>query len=322
MKEEFNFYTVTVSEEQADQRLDHFLGQSDWVKNRSQALHLIKKQFVTLNNQVLKSSYRLKAGDKIEIRILKKQEQEIPPYDFPVEIVHEDESLLVVNKPAGLVVHPAPGHEKDTLINALSHKTLSPGSSLLRPGVVHRLDKETSGLLVLAKNKKIEESLIQQFKERKVKRIYKAVSFSSPKTLTGTIESYIARHPVHRQKFTSLKQAQASAKQAITHYSVLQTHPEGFSYIECRLDTGRTHQIRVHLSSLSCPLVGDKVYGKPQLKNIKSQDILKAVKSLNRVALHAQTIGFIHPETKKEIFFEKSWPSDMRALLKVLQFLE
>ena len=322
MKEKFNFQEIVITKKQSNQRLDSFLGQTDFIKNRSQALHIIKKNFVTLKGKPLKSSYHLREGDKLLIKISKKNEDKIPFYSFPVEIIYEDSSLIVVNKPAGLVVHPAPGHEGDTLVNVLSKKNLSSGSSALRPGIVHRLDKDTSGLLVLAKDKKVEEDLINQFKQRSIKRVYEALSFSSPSALKGTIESYIGRHKTHRKKFISSREIRPLFKKAISHYSVLKTSLSGISLIECILETGRTHQIRVHMASLLCPLLGDKIYGKPKFKNIKSKELVVAIKNLNRIALHAKTLGFIHPKTSKEMFFERSWPLDIRPLLKKLQFLE
>lgn len=321
MKNKFNFYEVIVTKEDSSQRLDSFLGQTEWIKNRSQASLLIKKSFISIKDKPIKSSYQLKQGDKIQIKIPEEEEEGIIPYAFPVEIVYEDESVIVVNKPSGLVVHPAPGHKGDTLVNALSHKKLSPGSSSLRPGVVHRLDKDTSGILVLAKNKKSEENLIRQFKNRTIKRTYEALTSSFPSELKGTVESYIGRDKFQRQKFTSQAEASPSSKKAITHYSVKKTHESGIALIECVLDTGRTHQIRIHLQSISCSILGDKTYGQ-KLKSIKSKELLDIIKKLDRVALHAKSLGFKNPLSSKEMFFERPWPLGVRPLLKALQFLE
>ena len=316
--------TITVRKEFEGLRLDIFLAKIQMVQTRSQALKLISKNQVSLNNSPLKASYRLSQGDLLTVTLpFSKQKENLSPYHFPLDILFEDEEILVVNKPAGLVVHPAPGHEEKTLVNILFHqKNLSPGSHPLRPGVVHRLDKDTSGLLVLAKTKASQDHLIQQFKEHHIHREYWAVSLCPPSPFQGKIETWMARHPVHRKKFISLKEFQPASKKAISFYQMFRQHDSGLSWIKCHLQTGRTHQIRVHLSSISCPIAGDKIYGgqTKRLSSIKDLALKEMVKNLTRIALHAQGLGFIHPLSGKSMTFRTPWPFHLKALLEKLDF--
>ena len=310
-------YQVKVQSHQENFRLDQFLGQINLFKNRSQALKNIKREKILLKQKPLKASYRLKAGDILKIYI-SESSKEIASYNFPVEIVYEDEDVLVINKEAGLVVHPAPGHESDTLVNVLFHrKKLSSGSDPFRPGVVHRLDKDTSGLLVLAKNDFSEENLVQQFKDRSVKRVYWGLCLKLPEKEEGRIESYFSRHIKDRKKFQSLASFQKGAKKGITNYKILKKLKKGV-WMEYVLETGRTHQIRLHSADLKAPLLGDKVYGDVKMKFIKDEKWRAFCKSLNRVALHAQSLEFIHPRTKKKLQFKTTWPEDLKKLLKAL----
>lgn len=228
---------------------------------------------------------------------------------------------MVLNKPAGLVIHPAPGHPDKTLVNILCHKTnLAPGSNPLRPGIVHRLDKDVSGLLILAKTRNALKDLVQQFKAHNVEREYWAVCFRTPSLLKGKIETWVTRHPVNRKKFISLNQFKTGSKKAVTFYEVFRQGGIGFSWIKCHLKTGRTHQIRVHLSSLACPLLGDEVYGKRKLSFIQDSGLKKHIQNLNRIALHAHSLSFLHPMTKKRMTFKSCWPSDLKGLLTKLEF--
>ena len=191
---------------------------------------------------------------------------------------------------------------------------------LLDQGIVHRLDKDASGLLILAKTKMAQDHLIEQFKEQNVKREYWAISLHPPAPFKGVIETWITRHPVHRKKFIALEKFKEGSKKAITFYNLFCQHPSGLSWIKCRLKTGRTHQIRVHLSFLSCSLVGDKVYGSQKLSFIKDSFVKEEVKSLNRIALHSHSLSFLHPLSGKKMNFTSSWPCDLKALLKSLDF--
>lgn len=316
-------YEITVPKEQGSFRLDQFLGEQSLFKNRSQALKAIKQKKVLLKEKPLKPSFQLKEGDVLTIYLPTKPFEELAPYDFPVPCLYEDEDVLVVNKPAGLVTHPAPGHQSDTLINALfQKKKLSPGSHPLRPGLVHRLDKDTSGLLVMAKNKLSEENLIEQFKTRTIERIYWGIALKPPRQSKGKIESYLTRHPKDRKRFISLPTAPSSGgKKAITNYRILKQHASGLTWMEYSLETGRTHQIRVHSTDLNCPLTGDKIYGRAKWKNLQSKQLQNLCKTLNRVALHAHTLRFHHPQSGKLLSFTSPWPNDLLPLLKYLNFL-
>ena len=235
----------------------------------------------------------------------------------------EDEEILVVNKPAGLVVHPSLGHESDTLVNRLIYdKKLSCGTDSFRPGVVHRLDKDVSGLLVFAKSKTAETHLIQQFKQRHVKRIYWAITSKAPLSPEDKVETYLSRHPKKRKLFISSHSPLQGSKKAITFYKVLkQDSLSGLAWLECRLKTGRTHQIRLHLTSLGCPLIGDRTYGSFKgFYSFKDQEVSKLCQSLNRIALHAYSLGFVHPIIEKELYFSVPWPEDIKRLVESLHF--
>ena len=312
---------LEVSKKDANLRVDVFLAQKGLVSSRSQALKLLSNKKVLLNKKPLKASYCLREKDILFVSIENKPEF-LKPYQLPLDIVFEDEDILVINKPAGLVVHPAPGHEDKTLVNVLaSTKKLSSGSHPLRPGIVHRLDKDTSGLLLLAKTNQSEKVLIEDFKKRRIQREYRALSLRPPSPVEGRMESWLSRHPVHRKKFISLKEYKTGSKKAITLYQLIKQHSSGISWIKCQLETGRTHQIRVHLSSLSCPLIGDSVYGSKKLSCLKDSDLKKEIQNLKRIALHAQSLRLSHPRFKKTLYFKTDWPEDLKNLIKKLEFL-
>ena len=312
-------YTVKINTSNEGLRLDKFLGETDFIGSRSQALKLITDKKVLLKNKALKASHKLKLGEVLKISVPPTEKQNLSSYDIDIDIVYEDKDILVVNKAAGLVVHPAPGHSSDTLVNALFfRKKLSSGSSQLRPGVVHRLDKDTSGLLILSKNKKAEQNLIEQFKNKSVTRNYWALSLETPRPIEGTVQSYLCRHPISRKKFISIKDYKPGSKKAITHYKVLKQHNNGITLIECQLETGRTHQIRVHLNSLNCPVLGDSFYSK---KKPKSKNLQKMIEESSRIALHAYKLKFQHPRLKKNMVFQIDWPKDLKPLLKNLNFI-
>lgn len=310
-------------------RLDKALALRPEIETRSRASHLIDESLVTVNGRPAKASVVIKAGDQIEVQLPEPEPSDLVAYDFPLDILFEDEHLIVINKPSGLVVHPAAGHAQDTLVNALIHHTkdLSMKFGEQRPGIVHRLDKETSGVLVVAKNDKAHEILTQQFKDRSIHRIYYAITIGIPKPMKGQSQSYLARHPVDRKRYASVlgedRKVQttkspepAVGKWAVTHYEVLQNHG-GLSYCKLKLETGRTHQIRVHLSEKGTPIAGDELYGADKrIKSIASKKIQVDLKSLNRFLLHAAELGFTHPVTGKELFFAQDWPEDIKALIK------
>ena len=310
-----------ITENEEGLRLDQALTKAGFAENRSQALKLIKLQRVTFQNQPLRASHKVKSGEIFHIVLFQKKPLSISKK--PLECLYEDEAVLVVNKPAGLVVHPAPGHDSDTLINRLmSDKKLSSGTDPGRPGVVHRLDKDVSGLLVFAKSKQAEEHLIQQFKERLVKRVYWAITLKEPVLLENKIETYLSRHSKKRKIFISSRTPLSGSKKAITFYKVLCTDStSGLTWLECQLKTGRTHQIRIHLASLGCPLLGDRTYGSFKgVYSFKNQSISNLCRSLNRIALHAHSLGFVHPVTKKELYFSIPWPKDIKELAAALGF--
>ena len=261
-----------IKKEQSQLRADLFLIQKKLAPSRSEASKLFHNQKVFLNQKAIKASRRLKEGGLLSVCLsVKKPPNRLPPHPLPLNILFEDKDLLILNKPAGLVVHPGAGRKDKTLVNVLlAHKKeLSPGSSPLRPGIVHRLDKETSGLLVVAKNNLTEKALISAFKKHEIQRDYHALVLSPPRPLEGKIESWLKRDSIHRKKFSSSENFSDGAKKAVTFYRVLKEHESGLAWIHCRLETGRTHQIRVHLSSLCSPVLGDCLYRNKKLSLIK-----------------------------------------------------
>ena len=324
MKSFCSFKEILITEEFKNLRLDVFLTQKAFTPSRAQALKLISSQAVLLKGKALKASYRLNEGDILKIFLPKAKtgKELLSPYEYPLEIVFEDEELLVVKKPAGLVVHPAPGHKDKTLVNILVSKNkLAFNPQNLRPGIVHRLDKEVSGLLIVAKTSQTEQILIDQFKRHEIQRKYWALTLRPPFSCSGRIETWIGRHPVHRKKFIAFKSFKSGTKKAITFYQLVKEHPQGLSWIQCQLKTGRTHQIRVHLSSIGCPILGDSFYGRLRLSFIKDLCLKKEIQNLNRVALHAYSLQFSHPQSKKKMSFESAWPEELSLLLKKLTFL-
>lgn len=311
-------------------RADKALSLLPEISSRSRADWLIKNQLVFINGSLAKSSQSIKDSDKIEIFFPASTSSELIPLDFKLEILFEDSELIVLNKPPGMVVHPAAGHAQDTLVNALLKHTkdLSLRFGEQRPGIVHRLDKDTSGILVVAKNDRAHESLARQFKERTIHRIYFAATYGRPASLSGTIYSTLARHPVDRKKFASLigrdkkiiREKPTSpevGKWAVTHYTCLKSLSSGVSYFQLKLETGRTHQIRVHLSELGCPIIGDSTYGADKMLNkIKSRPLSELLSTFPRFALHAAELAFDHPKTGARLSFQVDWPQDLQPLLK------
>lgn len=275
----------------------------------------------------VKPSHITKIGEQFSVHILTESTTHLTPYNFKLDIIYEDDDVIVVNKPSGLVVHPSVGHREDTLVNALLHYTnaLATGFSTGRPGIVHRIDKDTSGLLVVAKNDAALRVLAEQFKKKSVYRVYWAVTFGEFKSKANTIRSYLKRHPTQRKKFASEKISSLSSptgKLAVTHYKVIKTNPSGLSLVHCQLETGRTHQIRVHLSEAGHPIVADPFYcGAHRIKGLKSVALRAKVQDAPHLVLHAAELGFAHPRTQKMIVFNVPWPSELAPLLSAIGFV-
>lgn len=321
----------SVPENSESIRIDKFLSQHPEIKTRSRAEYLLDSGHVFINGKLAKASSKIKPHDEIRIQIPEvSSPQPLEGLDLELDIVFEDKDLIVVNKPAGLVVHPAAGHQNDTLVNALIHHTddLSMKFGDDRPGIVHRIDKETSGLLVVAKNDETHAGLALQFKERTINRIYEAVVIGNFSPLEGRMTSYLARHPTDRKRYASIKEkpqrlseklqnptTEPAGKWAATNFKLLAAK-SNLSLVQLKLETGRTHQIRVHLSEKGFPILGDTMYGSAaKMKNLKN-DVISDFKNFHRFFLHAKTLGFTHPTTKKELFFESDWPTEELAFIK------
>lgn len=306
-----------VTETSSGQRLDKFLCEFPEIATRSKAALLIEKQAVTLNGKSVKASLKVASGQCFVVQIPEPESSTLDPLDLPLDVVYEDSDCLVVNKPAGLVVHPAAGHRQDTLVNVLIAriKDLAMGFGEHRPGIVHRLDRDTSGLLVAAKNNRAQEILASQFKARTVDRHYWALAHGEFKNRKGRIESTLGRHPTQRKKFAT----RPNGKRAVTHYEVLKTVGE-VSLVRCRLETGRTHQIRVHLSELGHPLLGDMIYGSSRWTKRLGKPVRERVENLNRIGLHAYELGFAQPSTGERLRFLAGWPAELQSIVEKLGF--
>lgn len=286
------------------ERLDALLARRLSGLSRSQAAALIKAGYVTVNGSVEKAGIKPRAGASVVAVIPPTRESALIPEDIELRIVYEDGDIAVIDKPAGLVVHPAPGHETGTLVQALLHHmgALSVIGGEERPGIVHRLDKETSGLLVVAKNDAAHRSLSAQLQKKTVRRVYLALVDGNIKEDEGTVDAPIARHPIHRKRMA----VAADGRQAVTHWRVLERFGQ-YTLVECRLETGRTHQIRVHMALIRHPVTGDGVYGGSQALGLCSQ------------ALHAYELGLVHPRTGEEMTFYSPLPEDFQNVLDKLR---
>jgi len=306
------------SDDSKPERLDSFIVRSVGTMTRSAVQKLIEGRHVAVAGAPQKPSLRLKGGERIEVFIPQPGAAEAAAEDIPLEILYEDGDLVVVNKTAGMVVHPGAGTSGGTLVNALlGHcEDLSGIGGTMRPGIVHRIDKDTSGILVVAKNDRAHNSLAHQFKEHTIKRVYLALVHGSPKGDKGKIESVIGRHPVDRKRMSGKARR---GKHAVTHWQVIGRF-SGITLVRLRLETGRTHQIRVHLSEAGYPLVGDKVYGGSGRIASVTDPLLKGlIKELDRQALHAKTLGFIHPSTGEYLEFDTELPPDMARIVEYLE---
>jgi 23S rRNA pseudouridine1911/1915/1917 synthase len=304
-----------VGAESAGERLDVYLAREIGSVSRSQLARHIGEAAVTVNGAVGTPSRKLRAGDVIVWAPPPPVPTEVVAEAFPLAIVYEDRYLVVVDKPAGMVVHPAPGHEAGTLVNALlAHcGDLRGIGGELRPGIVHRIDKETSGLLVVAKDDQTMLGLAAAFKAHTVERVYDALVAGKPPGPGGRIDTLYGRDPHERKRFSSRVR---TGKRAVTNWRVAERFP-GAARIEARLETGRTHQVRVHLSALGCPLLADKVYGRAP----REPAVRAIAEALGRHALHARSLGFVHPATGEKLAFSSELPEDMRSALAALRAL-
>ena len=306
MKRELQY---EVTEEEDGLRLDQYIAGRCMDLSRSYIQKLIKESRVTINKNIqTKTKTAVQESDIVNVSLPDPKELEIKPQDIQLDILYEDNDVLVVNKPKGMVVHPAPGHYEDTLVNAVLYHcrdNLSGINGVLRPGIVHRIDKDTTGALIVCKNDKAHQKIADQLRAHTITRSYRAIVYNNFSEDEGMINAPIGRHPTNRKKRMVTEK---NSKEAITHYKVLDHLNHKFNYIECRLETGRTHQIRVHMSHIGHPLLGDEVYGpvNSKFKNLQGQ------------TLHAATIGFIHPTTEEYMEFSAPLPDYFEKLLKTL----
>lgn len=298
-------YTYSIDETHKGERIDKVLSLLNDEWSRSQVQLLIKEGAVLVNGSKVKTNYKASTGDEIVVTVPELSELDVVPEEMNLEIYYEDADVLVVNKPRGMVVHPAPGHSTGTLVNGLmAHcKDLSGINGVMRPGIVHRIDKDTSGLLMVAKNDMAHESLVQQLVDKTVTRKYQAIAHGVIPHDYGTIDAPIGRDKKDRQSMTVIDE---NSKTAVTHFKVLDRF-KNYTYVECQLETGRTHQIRVHMKYIGFPLAGDPKYGPRKTLAIEGQ------------ALHAGLLGFIHPRTKEYMEFEAPLPSEFEHLLNYLR---
>jgi 23S rRNA pseudouridine1911/1915/1917 synthase len=300
---------VTVQPGEAGARLDVWLGSRKPDLSRARWQELIKTGHVRVNGQARKPHYEIRENDVVDYEIPPPEPTELVAQDIPLDILFEDSDILVLNKPPGLVVHPAPGHSDGTLVNALLHhcKDLKGIGGEQRPGIVHRLDRDTSGVLVIAKNELAMARLAAQFKSREVRKQYAALVWGQPAPASGTIKTLVGRSPHDRKKMSAKP---ASGRPAVTHYETIQKFPES-SLLRVRIETGRTHQIRVHLAHIGHPVVGDAQYGRARTTN-------RPVHAARQM-LHAEQLAFSHPSTGLPMEFRAPIPEDMQALLKQLE---
>ena len=302
---------VTLTVETGGQRADQFLSQSLNNLTRSAAQKLLEGGHVLRAGKALKKNDRLNPGDEISVLIPDPAEVEILPQDIPLDVVYEEEDVIVVNKPVGMVVHPAPGHPDGTLVNALLHHcgdSLSGINGELRPGIVHRIDRDTSGLIIAAKNDTAHLALAEQLQDHSLYREYEAVIVGGLKDDQGTVDLPIARHPTDRKKMAI---NHYNGRHAVTHWTVLRRYP-GYTHVQCRLETGRTHQIRVHLAAQGHPVLGDPVYN----------GVRKGFPELAGQCLHARRLSFVHPRTGERMMLEAPLPDYFTATLARCQRLE
>ena len=331
---------LIVPESSFNQRVDKVLAELCTDYSRSQLQKWLKAGDITIDGRVMVAKEKVKGGEQIVIHAKPIQRSDFEPENIPLDILFEDDYLIVLNKPSGMTVHPAPGSRSATLVNALLYHcadTLSGIGGVMRPGIVHRLDKDTSGVMVAAKTDKAHQGLSKQFAKHSIDRIYMCLVRGAPKPRSGRIASRLARSPNDRKKQSVVKgtldniESSDTGRHAITHYRYVKGYGKAqhasvgtpkISQLECQLETGRTHQIRVHLSHVGCPLLGDPLYGKQRAYATSNQAAEEAVRiavaDFKRQALHARHLGFIHPITKEHHSFDAPVPPDMQHLLDVL----
>ena len=318
-------YTLIVPQILTKQRIDKYIAGFIENASRTKVQKAINLGYVTVNGELVKSNYLVKPEDEIEIELEYPDKQDVLPEDIPIDIIFEDEYLLIINKPAGMVVHPAYKNYSGTLVNAVMYyalkknDTLSSLNGFERAGIVHRLDKDNSGLIVVAKDEFTHRKLSEQFFHHTIQREYNAIVWGKLKKKKGEISNKLGRDKRDRKKVAVLKDDDALGKTAITNYEVL-TEYDFLSLIKLNLKTGRTHQIRVHLADLGHPVFGDETYGgrEPHSVNLtsnKKAHIRNLLEIMPRQALHARLLGFIHPQTKKEHLFESDLPADMKNII-------
>ncbi len=300
-------------------RIDKFLSEKTG-ESRSYIVRIIDAGLVTVSDREISKNYKLTSGDSVEVYMPEPEDADVLPEDIPLDIVYEDSDIIVINKPEGMIVHPAPGIYTGTLVNALMYHckdSLSGIGGVIRPGIVHRIDKDTSGLLAVAKNDEAHLALSEQLKTHTMRRIYHAIAVGNIKDDRGKIDRPIGRHPHDRKKMAVLSEDSGQrVREAVTHYEVIERFaiPTGrFTYVKCRLETGRTHQIRVHLASVGHPLMGDGVYGAGKTKFESAN-----AASIQGQCLHAKCLELIHPRTRELMSFECPLPENFKTLLDKL----
>ena len=297
---------LRASEESKNQRLDAFLASSLDGLTRSQATRLIESGEVAVNGRAVSKSYKLAGGEDIAVTLPEPEPVEAVPQDIPLDVVYEDADVIVVNKPSGMVVHPAPGHPDGTLVNALLYHcagTLSGIGGALRPGIVHRIDRDTSGLIIAAKNDAAHQYLSAQLADHTLARTYECIVVGALREDRGTVDAPIARHPTGRKRMAVV----AGGREAVTHWEVIARYP-GYTHVRCRLETGRTHQIRVHMAYIGHPILGDTVYGAK-----------KDVPGLTGQCLHAVGLRFLHPRTHEVVELSCPLPEEFTRMLQKIR---
>lgn len=297
---------LRASEESKNQRLDAFLASSLDGLTRSQATRLIESGEIAVNGRAVSKSYKLAGGEDIAVTLPEPEPVEAVPQDIPLDVVYEDADVIVVNKPSGMVVHPAPGHPDGTLVNALLYHcagTLSGIGGALRPGIVHRIDRDTSGLIIAAKNDAAHQYLSAQLADHTLARTYECIVVGALREDRGTVDAPIARHPTDRKRMAVV----AGGREAVTHWEVIARYP-GYTHVRCRLETGRTHQIRVHMAYIGHPILGDTVYGAK-----------KEVPGLTGQCLHAVGLRFLHPRTHEIVELSCPLPDEFTRMLQKIR---
>ena len=298
---------INLTAQNPGERIDRFLSKDLETLSRSYLQKLLKDGDISVNGKPVKANYKVSEGDEIQVRIPEPESPDILPENIPLDILYEDDDILVVNKPKGMVVHPAPGHYSHTLVNAVMYhcgERLSGINGVLRPGIVHRIDMDTTGSLLICKNDHAHQILAEELKEHSITRRYHAIVHGNIKEDTGTVNAPIGRHPVDRKKMSTKS---PNGRHAVTHYKVLERFGD-YTYIECELETGRTHQIRVHMASIGHPILGDAVYGPA-----------KCPYKLQGQTLHAKILGIMHPTTGEYMEFDAPLPDYFSDLLQRLR---